>query len=183
MDRMKSRRMLRDARSLERQLSRGPPGVYQAVIAGHRESPSVRVFGGTERPGVTGDGTTRQLPITRNEGVPGSSPGVGFFDWQGFLVFARERPRSSTEGVLRFEHEWRRFPSHVGADSARWLMTPSVFSAQRVPGVDPPFAADLDEKETGAFWLREACGRRVAVDVNVHRAVGRLRQRVRVEPG
>jgi hypothetical protein len=57
--------------------SRGPPGVYAAVISGDRESPSVRGFGGTERPGVTGDGATRQLPITRNEGVPDSSPGVG----------------------------------------------------------------------------------------------------------
>jgi hypothetical protein len=64
-------------RCLERQLTGDLPGVYGAVISGHRESPSVKGFGGTERPGVTGDGTTRQLPITRNEGVPGSSPSVG----------------------------------------------------------------------------------------------------------
>ena len=31
-----------------------------------------------ESPEVTGGDSSRQLPITRNEGVPGSSPGVGF---------------------------------------------------------------------------------------------------------
>src|ERR687892_813463 len=64
--------------SLNGQRHRGPPGVYGAVLSGHRESLPVRRVRSTKRPEVTGDGTTRQLPITRNEGVPGSSPGVGF---------------------------------------------------------------------------------------------------------
>jgi hypothetical protein len=68
--------------------ARGPLGVHEAVISGHRESPSVRGFGGTERPGVTDDGMARQPPITRNEGVPGSSPGVGFFGFAGKRTFS-----------------------------------------------------------------------------------------------
>jgi hypothetical protein len=63
---------------LERQLRRGLPGVYEAVISGHRESPPVLRIRRHEPTEVTGDGTKRQSPITRNEGVPGSSPGVGF---------------------------------------------------------------------------------------------------------
>ncbi len=63
---------------LERQLRRGLPGVYEAVISGHRESPPVQRIRRNEAPEVTGGDSRRQLPITRNEGVPGSSPGVGF---------------------------------------------------------------------------------------------------------
>jgi hypothetical protein len=63
--------------SLKRQLRRGLPGVYGAVISGHRQSPPVQKIRRTEGPELTGGDTTRRLPITRNEGVPGSSPGVG----------------------------------------------------------------------------------------------------------
>jgi hypothetical protein len=35
---------------------------------------------------MTGDDWSRQLPITRNEGVPGSSPGVGSCHLQGKTV-------------------------------------------------------------------------------------------------
>jgi hypothetical protein len=66
-----------DARSLERQLSPGPPGVYEAVISGHRESPPVQRIRHSDAPEATGGDSSRQLPITHNEGVPGSSPGVG----------------------------------------------------------------------------------------------------------
>jgi hypothetical protein len=66
-----------DGCSLARQLTRGLPGVYEAVISGHREPPPVQKVRLGHAPEVTGDGTTRRVPITRNEGVPGSSPGVG----------------------------------------------------------------------------------------------------------
>src|SRR5918996_2824877 len=60
-----------------RQLARGPLGVYEAVISGHRESVPVRGFRSTKRLGVTGGDWSRHVSLTRNEGVPGSSPGVG----------------------------------------------------------------------------------------------------------
>jgi hypothetical protein len=56
--------------------SSGLPGVYGAVISGHRESSAVRDLRRNEAPEATGDDTK---PITRNEVVPGSSPGVGFW--------------------------------------------------------------------------------------------------------
>src|SRR5919106_3396406 len=68
---------------LERQLCRGLPGVYGAVISGHRESPPVQRIRHNEAPEVTGDDSSGQLPITRNEGVPGSSPGVGLLRFAG----------------------------------------------------------------------------------------------------
>jgi hypothetical protein len=71
-------------RSLSSQHQRGPPGVYELVISGHQESPWVRGIRRNQAPEVTGDDSARQAPITRNEGVPGSSPGVGFSDLQGF---------------------------------------------------------------------------------------------------
>jgi hypothetical protein len=66
------------SRFLERQPRRGLPGVYEAVISGHRESPPVQRIRRKEAPEVTGGDSSRQMPITRNEGAPGSSPGVGF---------------------------------------------------------------------------------------------------------
>jgi hypothetical protein len=42
-----------------------------------RESPSVQMIRRNEAPEVTGGDSKRQAPVTRNEGVPGSSPGVG----------------------------------------------------------------------------------------------------------
>jgi hypothetical protein len=65
-------------RFLSRQPRRGLPGVYNAVISGHRESPPVQRIRRNEAPEATGGDSSRQWPITRNEGVPGSSPGVGF---------------------------------------------------------------------------------------------------------
>src|SRR5918994_1017349 len=64
-------------RGSERPSGRGPPGVYEAVIPGHRESPPVQRIRRNEAPEVTGGDSSRPLSITRNEGVPGSSPGVG----------------------------------------------------------------------------------------------------------
>ena len=61
----------------------GPPGVYEAFISSHRESPRVQRIRLNEAPEVTGGDSSRQLPITRNEGVPGSSPGVGFSRFAG----------------------------------------------------------------------------------------------------
>ncbi len=56
---------------------RGLPRVYAVVISGHRESPPVQSIRRAERPEVTpGDGGDTG-PITRNEGVLGSSPSVG----------------------------------------------------------------------------------------------------------
>jgi hypothetical protein len=56
---------------------------YTAVISGHRESPPVQRIRRNEAPEMTGGDSSRQLPITRNEGVPGSNPGVGSPDLQG----------------------------------------------------------------------------------------------------
>jgi hypothetical protein len=107
-------------RSLTRQLTRGLPGVYGGVIPGHRESPSVRRFGGTERPGVTGGDSSRQLPITRNEGVPGSSPGVGFSRLQGFFLPWQR---------------WRAAPGYeTGTSSDRFMIDEGV---TRCPGLFP----------------------------------------------
>ena len=113
--------------------ARGPLGVHEAVISGHRESPSVRGFGGTERPGVTDDGMARQPPITRNEGVPGSSPGVGFRRFAGEKRLARSlcgRPSGTHPCKCGFQRpdacaRSRRAPSsppamgsgHIGASS------------------------------------------------------------------
>src|SRR5947207_13766522 len=54
--------------------------------------------------------------------------------------------------------------------------------AERVAGVDSPLAADFGEHEPRAFRVGESRRRRVAVDVEVERGVGRAPQRVRVEP-
>jgi hypothetical protein len=83
------------SRFLERQLPWGLPGVYEAVISGHRESPPVQRIRRNEAPEATSGGTKRHLPITRNEGVPGSSPGVGFSDLQGFFALARALVKGS----------------------------------------------------------------------------------------
>jgi hypothetical protein len=80
------------SRLLARQLRRGLPGVYEAVISGHPESPPVRRIRCNEAPEVTGGDSSRQLPITRNEGVPGSSPGVGSPDLQVIRRRGAERP-------------------------------------------------------------------------------------------
>src|SRR6266576_1425457 len=53
--------------------------------------------------------------------------------------------------------------------------------AERVAGVDSPFAAGFGEHEARAFRVGESRCRRVAVDLEVERGVGRARQRVRVE--
>src|SRR5436190_4032815 len=53
--------------------------------------------------------------------------------------------------------------------------------AERVAGVDSPFAAGFGEHKARAFRVRESRRRRVAVDVEVERGVGRARQRLRVE--
>src|SRR6266480_5115253 len=50
-----------------------------------------------------------------------------------------------------------------------------------VAGVDSPLAADLGEHEASTFRVRESHRPRVAVDVEVERGVGGVRQRVRVE--
>jgi hypothetical protein len=57
------------------------------------QSPPVRSSHGTafgKRPGVTGADWTGHRSITRNEGVPGSSPGVGSGDLQGFRLRGTE---------------------------------------------------------------------------------------------
>ena len=54
-------------------------------------------------------------------------------------------------------------------------------SAERVAGVDAPFAVSFGEHKARAFRVGESRRRRVAVDVEVERGVGRARQRVRVE--
>src|SRR6266545_3401187 len=54
-----------------------PPAVHEVVRSSHVESipvPSTRL---RTRPGVTGADWSGHRFITRNEGVPGSSPGVG----------------------------------------------------------------------------------------------------------
>jgi hypothetical protein len=91
-------------RFLERQLQRGLPGVYEAVISGHRESPPVRRIGRSKGPEVTGDGPTRQAPITRNEGVPGSSPGVGL---SGLFVWVFCSIDAEIVRLLESRHEGR----------------------------------------------------------------------------
>jgi hypothetical protein len=50
---------------------------------GHRESPPVQRIPRNHAPEVTGGDTSRRVPITRNEAVTGSSPGVGscLFAW------------------------------------------------------------------------------------------------------
>src|SRR6266516_779996 len=53
--------------------------------------------------------------------------------------------------------------------------------AERVAGVDSPFAVGFSEHKARAFRVGESRRRRVAVDVEVERGVGRARQRVRVE--
>jgi hypothetical protein len=65
--RREARRCLR---FLERQLRRDLPGVYEAVITGHRESPPVQRIRHDEAPEVTGGDSSRQLPITRMKGSP-----------------------------------------------------------------------------------------------------------------
>ena len=88
---------------LERQLRRGLPGVYEAVISGHRESPPVQRIRRNEAPEVTGGDSSRQLPITRNEGVPGSSPGVGLkVPAQKPLVFSIWETHEVLQTDLRF---------------------------------------------------------------------------------
>src|SRR6266699_1710554 len=80
--------------------------------------------------------------------------------------------------------EWRtsaskRARSNSGSNSpfgwspGRW--------AERVAGVDAPFAVSFGEHKARAFRVGESRRRRVAVDVEVERGVGRARQRVRVE--
>src|SRR5437762_3436947 len=54
--------------------------------------------------------------------------------------------------------------------------------AERVAGVDSPFAVGFGEHKARAFRVGESRRRRVAVDVEVERGVGRARQRLRVEP-
>ena len=83
------REQSRCLRFLERQPRRGLPGVYEAVISGHRESRPVQRIRRNEAPEVTGDDSSRQSPITRYEGVPGSSPGVGFSRFAGSSCAAR----------------------------------------------------------------------------------------------
>src|SRR5688500_7955453 len=56
-------------RSLAGQLREGLPRVYAAAISGHRESPPVQRIRCNEAPEVTDGDSSRQLPITRNEGV------------------------------------------------------------------------------------------------------------------
>ena len=47
----------------------GLPGVYETVPSGHQESRPVGKIRRNEGPEVPGDDSTRQGPITRNEGV------------------------------------------------------------------------------------------------------------------
>src|SRR5437764_8727333 len=62
----------------------------------------------------------------------------------------------------------------LGWSPGRW--------AERVAGVDSPFAVGFGEHKARAFRVGESRRRRVAVDVEVDRGVGRARQRLRVEP-
>ena len=55
--------------------------------------------------------------------------------------------------------------------------------AQCVTGVDPPFGTDRGEREPRALRFREPRGGGVAVDIDVHRAVGGAPERVGSEPG
>ena len=67
---------------------RRPPAVHQVVLSGHLQSAPVHETGLRKRPEVTGADWSGHRFITRNEGVPGSSPGVGFCDLQGFSALA-----------------------------------------------------------------------------------------------
>ena len=85
-------------RFLERQLHRGLPGVYETVISGHRESPPVQRIRCNEAPEVTGGDSSRQLPITRNEGPPVRVRASALPDLQGLSsVWATLRARSGYE--------------------------------------------------------------------------------------
>jgi hypothetical protein len=89
-------------RSLKGQLRRGLRGVYAAALSGHQESPPVQKIRRNEAPELTANDSTRQAPITRNEGVPGSSPGVGFFRFAGtfFCVGNAERAFRVRNGYI-----------------------------------------------------------------------------------
>jgi hypothetical protein len=93
-------------RSLAGQRREGLPRVYAGAISGHWESPPVQRIRCNKAPKVTHGDSSRQLPITRNEGVPGSSPGVGFPRFAG--IFWSDRGLS--EGV---EGSTRGLPSEV----------------------------------------------------------------------
>jgi hypothetical protein len=69
--------LLETSRSLFCQPQRRPPAVHQVVLSGHLQSTPVRGIGHYKRPERTGADWSGHRSITRNEGVPGSSPGVG----------------------------------------------------------------------------------------------------------
>jgi hypothetical protein len=62
-------RQARSSRHRVRHARLSAISIVEAVISGHRESPPVQRIPHHEAPEVTGGDSSRQLPITRNEGV------------------------------------------------------------------------------------------------------------------
>jgi len=65
-------------RCLVRQHARRPPAVHRVALSSHLQPAPVHGIPRGKRPQVTGVDWRGHPFITRNEGVPGSSPGVGF---------------------------------------------------------------------------------------------------------
>ncbi len=86
--------------------------------------------------------------------------------------------RSYSGGSLAEHRDRNRSPSNGTNPPLDW--SPGRW-AERVAGVDSPFAVGFGEHKARAFRVGESRRRRVAVDVEVERGVGRARQRVRVE--
>jgi hypothetical protein len=120
---------------------RRPPAVHQVVFSSHLQSAPVRGKAHGTRPGVTGADWSGHRSIPRNEGVPGSSPGVGCLDLQGFLTLdrglsegLRGPPEVYVSEVLPGRgHFCRRFPLRLGQREVRRgcpLQSPRVTSSR-----------------------------------------------------
>jgi hypothetical protein len=99
---------------------------------------------------MTGGDSSRQLPITRNEGVPGSSPGVGFRSICRIFVVSGNAPRrlSGTKWVHLRTRSRLVKGSPAWGDSAQFAGTSSPAVGSRWPHGNAPPCPRVDARDS-----------------------------------